>query len=135
MYLPIRRVHLKNNKKHQQSTNQMMLMRYVCVCVCVCVFLIFFISEYVVGTHLNCILRCIDVGAIQMDLCYVFTKEVDKKYTGCNPQTTESLNCALIGVFAVIRSNTIDILKFLKTIMKHRYEGSTTKFKSAKENH
>ena len=31
--------------------------------------------------------------------------EVDKKYTGCM-KTTEWLDCALIGVCAVIRSNT-----------------------------
>ena len=34
-------------------------------------------------------------------------KEVDKKYTGCNLKTTELLDCALIGVCAVIRSNTV----------------------------
>ena len=33
-------------------------------------------------------------------------KVVDKTYTGCNLKTTESLDCALIGVCAVIRSNT-----------------------------
>ena len=52
-----------------------------------CFFLILFIKAYVVGTHLNCI---------------------DKSmYTGCNPKTTEFLDCALIGVCAVIRSNTV----------------------------
>ena len=34
-------------------------------------------------------------------------KEVDKKYTGCNLKTTKLLDCALIGVCAVIRSNTV----------------------------
>ena len=34
-------------------------------------------------------------------------KEVDKKYTGCNLKTTELLDCALIGVCAVIRWNTV----------------------------
>ena len=34
-------------------------------------------------------------------------KEVDKKYTGCNLKTTELLECALIVVCAVIRSNTV----------------------------
>ena len=34
-------------------------------------------------------------------------KEVDKKYTGCNLKTTELLDCTLIGVCAVIRSNTV----------------------------
>ena len=48
------------------------------------------------------------VDAIQMsthNICLY--KEVDKKYTGCNLKTTELLDCALIGVFAVIRSNTV----------------------------
>ena len=34
-------------------------------------------------------------------------KEVDKKYTGYNLKTMELLDCALIGVCAVIRLNTI----------------------------
>ena len=34
-------------------------------------------------------------------------KEVDKKYTGYNLKTMELLDCALIGVCAVIRSNTV----------------------------
>ena len=67
----------------------------------------FFIKTYVVGTHLN----YIDVDAIQMsthNICLF--KEVDKKYTGCNLKTTELLDCALIGVCAVIRSNTVVML-------------------------
>ena len=34
-------------------------------------------------------------------------KEVAKQYTRCNPKSTELLDCALIGVCAVIRSNTV----------------------------
>ena len=34
-------------------------------------------------------------------------KEVKKKYTGCNLKTTEFLDCVLIGVWVVIRSNTV----------------------------
>ena len=34
-------------------------------------------------------------------------KEVARKYTCCNLKTTELLKCALIGVCAVIRSNTV----------------------------
>ena len=34
-------------------------------------------------------------------------KEVDKKVTGYNLKTMELLDCALIGVCAVIRSNTV----------------------------
>ena len=36
-----------------------------------------------------------------------FYKEVDKKYTGCYLKTAELLDCALIGVCAVIRSNMV----------------------------
>ena len=46
------------------------------------------------------------VDGIQMgapNICLY--KEVDKKYTGCNLKTTELLDCALIGVCVVIRSN------------------------------
>ena len=48
------------------------------------------------------------VDAIQMsthNIC--FEKKVMKNYTGCNLKTTEFLDCALIGVCTVIRSNTV----------------------------
>ena len=48
------------------------------------------------------------VDAIQMgshNICLY--EEVDKKYTGCILKTMESLDCSLIGVCAVIRSNTV----------------------------
>ena len=48
------------------------------------------------------------VDAIQMsthNICLY--KEVKKKYIGCNLKTMEFLDCALIGVCAVIRSNTV----------------------------
>ena len=49
------------------------------------------------------------VDAIQMSTHKIcLYKEVDKKYTGCNLKTTKLLDCALIGVCAVIRSNTVD---------------------------
>ena len=38
-------------------------------------------------------------------------KEVDKKYTGYNLKTMELLDCVLIGVCAVIRSNMVCQLK------------------------
>ena len=69
-------------------------------------FLIFFIKAYVVGTHLNCMTR---VDAIQMrthNICLY--KKVNKKYTGCN-KTTDFHECALIGLCAVIRSNTVSL--------------------------
>ena len=34
-------------------------------------------------------------------------KEVDIKYTGCNLNTMELFDCALIGVCVVIRSNMV----------------------------
>ena len=37
-------------------------------------------------------------------------KEVDKKYTGYNLKTMELLDCALVGVCAVIRSNMIIVI-------------------------
>ena len=54
----------------------------------------------------------LQVSAIQMgthNIC--FYKEVDKKYAGCNLKTMELLECALIGVCAVIRSNTVYLLQ------------------------
>ena len=45
-----------------------------------------------------------------------FYKEVDKKYTGCNLKTTELLECELIGVCAVIRSNTVAALTIAITV-------------------
>ena len=53
------------------------------------------------------------VDAIQMgthNICLY--KKIGKKYTGCNLKTTELLDCPLIGVCAVIRSNTIGIFFF-----------------------
>ena len=41
---------------------------------------------------------------------YAFIKKVDKTYTGCYLTTTELLDCALIGVHVVIRSNTVIII-------------------------
>ena len=37
-------------------------------------------------------------------------KKVDKKYTSCILKSTELLDCALIGVCAVIRSNTVCLI-------------------------
>ena len=53
-------------------------------------FLVFFVKAYVVGTHLNCIDK-----STTHNICLY--KEVDKKYTGCNPETTELLDCELIA--------------------------------------
>ena len=48
------------------------------------------------------------MGAHNIRLC----KEADKKYTGCNLKTMELLDCALIGVCAVIRSNTVVLYEY-----------------------
>ena len=51
------------------------------------------------------------VDAIQMrthNICLY--KKVNKKYTGCNLKTTEFHECALIGVCAIIRSNTVGLI-------------------------
>ena len=48
------------------------------------------------------------VDAIQLDTHNIcLCKEVEKKYTGCNLKTMELLDCALIGVCVVIRSNSV----------------------------
>ena len=75
----------------KKSTNDFMCFFFI--------FVIFFIKAYVVGTHLN----CIDLST--HNICLY--KEVDIKYTGCNLKNMELLDCALIGVCAVIRSNTV----------------------------
>ena len=55
-------------------------------------------------------MNCIDVDAIQMGTHKIYLyKEADKKYTSCNLKTSEILDCALIGVCAVIRSNVVFI--------------------------
>ena len=51
------------------------------------------------------------VDAIQMSIHNIcLYKEVNKKDTGCNLKTTEFLDCALIGVCAVIRSNMVTVV-------------------------
>ena len=55
------------------------------------------------GTHLNCIDKSMQFQMGTHNMCLY--KEIDKKYTSCNLKTIEFLDCALIGVCAVIRSN------------------------------
>ena len=47
------------------------------------------------------------VDAIQMGNHNICLYKVDKKYTGCNLKTMALINCGLLGVCAVIRSNTV----------------------------
>ena len=49
----------------------------------------------------------IQVKAIQMSTHIMFFKRSRRKYTGYNQRTTKLLDCALLGVCAVIRSNTV----------------------------
>ena len=46
---------------------------------------------------------------LQMGTHNICPYKVDKKYTGCNLETTDLLDCALIGVCAVIRANMVDV--------------------------
>ena len=65
-----------------------------------------------------------------MDYFYSLTniclfKEEDREYTSCNLKTMELLNCALLGVCAVIRSNTVFLLLF-SCIINTSYTMSTS---------
>ena len=55
------------------------------------------------GTHLNCVDKSMQLQMGTHNMCLY--KKVDKQYTGFNPKTTELLDCALIGICVVIRSN------------------------------
>ena len=99
MYLNVRtlKVHLETGK--DLSNNAYAMFLYVC----------FFSSDF-----LNKSICCRfsfelhrQVDAIQMDTHNICLYKVDKIYTGCNMKTTELLDCALIEVCAVIRSNTV----------------------------
>ena len=57
------------------------------------------------GTHLNCIDKSMQFKWVPTT--YAFIKKQIKKYTGCNLKTTILIDCAVIGVCAVIRSNTV----------------------------
>ena len=78
--------------KYQQRHYLVMFMRF---------FLIFFIKTYVVGTHLNCIDKSMQFKWVPTTCAFT------KKHTGCNFKTAELLDCALIGVCVLIRSNTV----------------------------
>ena len=52
-------------------------------------------------------------------------KKVNKKYTGCNLKTTEFHECALIGVCAVIRSNTVCGYLLILSYASHYKEEDT----------
>ena len=96
--------YIKN--KHQKKTSLMMILRFL---------IRFFFSDFFFSHKGICCGYSFElhrqVDAIQMstrNICLY--KEVDKKYTGCKLKTTELLDCALIGVCAVIRLNTVYIV-------------------------
>ena len=85
-------------KKDQKKTYLMMIMWF---------FLIFLYKGICCGYSFELHWQ---VNAIQMSTHNICLYKVDKKYTGCNLKTTELLDCALIGVYAVIRSNVVTCL-------------------------
>ena len=97
MYLPILRVHFKKKKKKKKIRKGLINVFFVCFFL-LFFFLIFFIKAYVVGTHLNCIIK-------SHNICLY--KETDKKSTGCNLKTMELLDCEFIWVCLVFRLNTV----------------------------
>ena len=90
MYLPTKDILKKRSEKYLFDDDYVIFF-----------FLIFFIKTYVVGTHLNCIDKSMQFKWVPT------TYDVDKKYIGCNLKTTELLDYALIGIYAVIRSSTV----------------------------
>ena len=48
-------------------------------------------------------------------------KEVDKKYTGCNLKSVESLDCAVIRICGFIRSNMVCFLKLWRFLTLSHY--------------
>ena len=88
-----------------------------CVCVCVCVCLSVCLSVCVCVFFPVCLYKSIccgtsfelhrQVDAIQTGTHNISLYKVDNKYTGCNLKTTKFLYSALIGVYVVIRSNTV----------------------------
>ena len=76
----------------------------------------FLYKAYVVGTHMNCIDNAIQTSTHNIGLY----KEVKKMYTDCSLKTTELLDCTLIGVCAVIRSNTVYIEKSKSKSLRKR---------------
>ena len=83
-------------KKDQKKTYLMMIIRF---------FFIFLYKGICCGYSFELHGQ---VDAIQIstnNICLY--KEVDKKYTCCILKITELLDCALIGICAIIRSNTV----------------------------
>ena len=78
------------------------------VVVCVCVFSSDFLYKSICCEYSFELHRQVD--AVQMGTHKIcLYKEVYKNYTGCNLKTTALLDCALIGICAVIRLNMVII--------------------------
>ena len=75
-------------------------------------FLIFFLKAYILGTHLNCIDISMQFKEVPTTCAFI------KKYTIWNLKTTELLDCVLIGVCGIIRSNKV-IQTFFQKTLKH----------------
>ena len=83
MYLPIRRIHLKQISAKDLSNDAYAMF----LCILGVLFVIFCMKAYVVGTHLN--LNFIVVYANQKGILNIcLYKDIDNKYTGCNLKTT-----------------------------------------------
>ena len=95
MFQPTLRVHIKRKEISEGLINDAYAIFFV-----IFLFVIFFIEAYVVGTDLNCIDK-------SMQFKWAPTTFGFKQSTGCNLKTTELLDCALIGICAVIRSTTV----------------------------
>ena len=80
-------------KKDQRRTYQMMLLQYFWC----------FSSDFLYRNI--CCGYVFELGTYNICLY----KEADKNCTGYNLKTTELLDCALIGVYAIIRSNAVGI--------------------------
>ena len=75
----------------------------------------FLYKAYVVGTNLNCIIMSVQFKLVPTT--FAFKKKLTKSILAVsNLKTTELLDSVLIGVFAVIRLNTV----FLKILGKIR---------------
>ena len=100
----------KKKKKKKRSVKDLHVSCdvFVLFFFCVCFFLILFYKSICCGYSFELHQQ---VDAIQMcthNIClYKHDKEVDKKYNGCNPRTTELLDCVLIGVCVVFKSNMV----------------------------
>ena len=102
MYPSTLRVHLKKKRTAKHLSNDAFAMVFCCCCL---FFSDFFYTRICCG-HSFELHRKFD--AIQMGTCNIcLSIEADKKYTGCDLNTKKLLDCGLIGVCAVIRSNTV----------------------------